>query len=98
MTAFGKIDARAVFLDLVRELADQNRPVSSSNRASTYAPREFEKLPTEQRYGFRKADFERAMNALFKDKKIQNVPYGRKGDERTKIAVCGGSEHLTSTD
>ncbi len=92
MTAFGKVDARAVFLDLVREMNDQNRPVSSSSRAGNYAPRQFEKLPTEQRYGFRKADFERAMNALFRDRKIKNVPYGRKGDERTKIAVCGDSE------
>jgi RecA-family ATPase len=92
MTTFGRVEARTVFLDLVREMDGQNRPVSSSSRASNYAPREFEKLPTEQRYGFRKADFERAMNALFKDRKIKNVPYGRKGDERTKIAVCGDSE------
>ena len=45
-----------------------------------------------ERYGFRKADFERAMNALFRDQKIKNVPYGRKGDERTKIALCSDSE------
>lgn len=88
MTSMGKLDARIVFLDLVREMARQKRPVSSSNRASTYAPREFEKLPAEQRCGFRRADFEKAMNALFRDKKIENVPYGRKGDERTKIVVC----------
>jgi RecA-family ATPase len=97
MTTFGKVDARAVFLDLVREMTDQNRPVSSNVKAGNYAPRQFEKLPTEQRYGFRKADFERAMNALFKDRKIENVPYGRKGDERTKIAVCSENEELTST-
>jgi RecA-family ATPase len=95
MTSFGKLDAKALFLDLAREMADQNRPVSSSNRASNYAPRAFEKLPTEQRYGFRKADFERAMNALFRDRKIKNVPYGRKGDERTRIIVCSDSETRT---
>jgi RecA-family ATPase len=92
MTAMGKFDAKAVFLDLVREMDGQNRPVSSSPRSGNYAPREFEKLPSEHRYGFRKADFERAMNALFRDRKIENVPYGRKGDERTKIAVCGDDE------
>jgi hypothetical protein len=96
MTTFGRVEAKAVFLDLVREMAAQNRPVSSNGKAGNYAPRQFEKLPSEQRYGFRKADFERAMNALFRDRKIESVPYGRKGDERTKIAVCGDSEDLTS--
>jgi RecA-family ATPase len=88
MTSMGKVDARAVFIDLVREMSHQNRPVSASSKAGTYAPRVFEKLPNEQRYGFRRADFERAMNTLFRDGKIKNVPYGRKGDERTKIAAC----------
>jgi hypothetical protein len=32
------------------------------------------------------------MNALFMDRKIKNVPYGRKGDERFRIAVCGDDE------
>jgi hypothetical protein len=29
------------------------------------------------------------MNALLKDRKIENVSYGRRGDERTKLAVSG---------
>jgi hypothetical protein len=74
------------------EMDGQNRPVSSSARSGNYAPREFEKLPNEQRQGFKKADFQKAMNALFRDRKINNVPYGRKGDERFKIADCGDDE------
>jgi RecA-family ATPase len=88
MTAMGKVDVKAVFLDLVRKMGDQKRPVSSASRASNYAPRLFDGLPPEQRYGFRRADFMNAMNSLFEDGKIENVVYGRKGDERTKIVVC----------
>ena len=33
MTSMGKVDARAVFLDLVREMDGQNRPVSSSSQS-----------------------------------------------------------------
>ena len=95
MTAMGKVDARTVFLDLVREMDGQNRPVSATGRASNYAPRLFETLPNEQRCGFRKADFERAMNTLLRDGKIKNAPYGRKGDVRTRIAVCGDIEAQT---
>ena len=63
-----------MFLDLLREMDGQNRPVSSSSRASTYAPRLFEALPAEQRCGFRRADFEKAMNALFRDRKSRTSP------------------------
>jgi RecA-family ATPase len=93
MTTFGRIDAKAVFLDLLREMTSQTRPVSSTGRASNYAPRMFEGLPSEQRHGLRQGDFERAMNALFNDRKIKNVSYGRKGDERTKIAACEGKQY-----
>ena len=40
MTAMGKITAKPLFLDLVREMVDQNRSVSASNKAGNYAPRE----------------------------------------------------------
>ena len=87
MTAAGVVAAKPVFLNLLRELAEQKRPVSSSGHARNYAPREFEKLPGAQRLNFQKRDFERAMNELFREKTIVNVPYGRKGDERTKIVL-----------
>jgi RecA-family ATPase len=91
-STFGKLDAKDVFLMLLREMTDQSRHVSSSSRAGNYAPREFEKLPSDHRYGFRRADFERAMNMLFRDEKIRNAPYGRKGDERTKIVAADNGE------
>jgi putative DNA primase/helicase len=97
VTAMGKVDARAVFLDLVREMEVQNRPVSATARAPNYAPRLFETLPNEQRCGFRKADFERAMNTLLRDGKIKNVPYGRKGDARFKIAASDDGETQTES-
>jgi RecA-family ATPase len=86
-TTAGLIEAKTVFLRLVSELDAQKRPVSSKSRASNYAPRQFAKLPTDQRNGLQEADFEKAMNVLFRDKAIENLPYGRKGDERTKIVV-----------
>jgi RecA-family ATPase len=85
----GRPDVKIIFLDLVREMTAQNRPVSSAGRASNYAPRLFEKLPPGQSHGFSEGQFRRAMDVLFMDKKIANVSYGRKGDERTKIAICG---------
>jgi RecA-family ATPase len=91
-TAAGVVDAKPVFLSLLREFAEQNRPVSSKSRAGNYAPREFERLPPDQRLNFRKHDFERAMNVLFREKKIENVGYGRKGDERTQIIIREDSE------
>jgi hypothetical protein len=86
-TSIGLANAKTAFLKLTQEFADQKRPVSSKSRASNYSPREFEKLPADQRMGFHKADFEKAMNALFSEKAIENVDYGRRGDERTKIVI-----------
>ena len=36
---------------------------------------------------FGRGAFEIAMNALLRDRAIKNVGYGRKGDERTRIAI-----------
>jgi hypothetical protein len=87
MATGGRTDAKAVFLDLLREMDEQNRPVSSNSKAGNYAPRLFDSLPTEQRCGFRQGAFEIAMNALLRDRAIKNVGYGRNGDERTRIAI-----------
>jgi hypothetical protein len=35
-----------------------------------------------------------ASNAQLKDRKIENVDYGRKGNERTKIVVRGYNEDI----
>jgi RecA-family ATPase len=87
MTAAGMLDAKDVFLRLLREFDEQKRRVSANSRSGNYAPREFEKLRREQRCGFRRRDFETAMNALFSEKRIKNLSYGRRGDERFMIAI-----------
>jgi hypothetical protein len=89
-TPFGKLGADVVFLDLVREFEQQGRVISASPQALNFAPRVFEKLPAGQSYGYRKDDFRRAMERLFKTGKIENIPYGRKGDERRKITAGPG--------
>ena len=98
MATGDRTDAKAVFLDLLREMNDQNRPVSSNSRAGNHAPRLFDALPAEQRCGFRRGDFENAMNALLRDRAIKNVGYGRKGDERTRIAIREGAEPQNAGD
>jgi RecA-family ATPase len=86
-TAFGKLDAADLFLSLVREFEAQGRAVSVNPRSGNYAPRVFGKLPAGRRCEYREADFRRAMEAIFVAGKIDNVPYGRRGDERRKIAL-----------
>ena len=62
------------------------RPLSDNSKAGNYAPRTFGKLPREQRHDFREADFNRAMERLFKSGAIENVDYGRASDRRRMIA------------
>lgn len=75
--------AEATFLSLLASSVVQNRPVSSSRNAGNYAPKFFAKLPG--REGFGKREFEAAMNSLFDAERIMNLPYGRRGDERSRI-------------
>jgi len=91
-TPFGKLAADTLFLGLVREFEGQGRPISANSRSGNYAPREFAKLPAAQRSNYREADFRRAMEQLFKNGKIENIPYGRKGDERRKIIAVAPTD------
>jgi RecA-family ATPase len=62
----GSIERRVcerVFLDLLDRISAEGRYVSEKISAPNYAPRLFEKRP--DREGYRKADFQRAMEALF---------------------------------
>jgi RecA-family ATPase len=82
----GAIERRAaerVFLDLVDRLLAEGQAVSSNIRAGNYAPRLFAQRP--DREGYRHADFERAMQVLFAEKRITSVLYGRRSDERRRI-------------
>src|SRR5262249_1471968 len=74
-----------VFLDLLQQVTNENQPVSSNSRAGNYAPKLFaQRRPTER---YRVKDLELAMQNLFSQSRIINVSYGRKGDERTRIAA-----------
>lgn len=81
-----------VFLDLLAKVTAEKQPVSFNSRAGNYAPRLFGRRPDRER--FKRADFEIAMQSLFAQREIINAPYGRRGDERTRIvavaAVSGG--------
>ena len=82
----GSIDRRRcedVFLALLDATNSENQPVSSNSRAGNYAPRLFVRRPERDRC--KNGDFERAMQALFAQKRITNVEYGRTGDTRTRI-------------
>ncbi len=72
-------------VDPQSEFEADNRHVSESRNATNYAPRIFaERL---EREGFSKADFRRAMEALFSQGQIKIEEYGRKSDLRRRIAV-----------
>ena len=91
LTAFGKVDAKDVFLALLRESQKQGRPVSANSHSGNYAPREFAGKPREQRHDFKKGDFAKAMERLFSERKIELAEYGRQSDQRHKIVIAGGT-------
>ena len=84
-TAFGWLDVKDVFLGLLDQFAGMKRPLSDNSKAGNYAPRMFGKLPREQRHDYREADFNRAMERLFKSSAIENIDYGRPSDMRRMI-------------
>lgn len=82
----GSIERRnceQIFLEFLEHTNKENQPVSSNSRAGNYAPRVFIRRPCLEH--FKIADFEGAMQRLFSKGEIVNLPYGRKGDERTRI-------------
>jgi hypothetical protein len=66
-------NAERVFLDLLSKLSGQGRYVSSNPHSRNYAPKIFAQQADRQ--GFKKADFQRAMNTLFDQKKIKVSSY-----------------------
>jgi RecA-family ATPase len=65
--------AEQVFLDLLADLLGQDRHVSHGPRTGNYAPKIFAQQRTLER--FQQPDFERAMHALFGQKKIKIGSY-----------------------
>jgi putative DNA primase/helicase len=86
LTPFGKLDAKDVFLGLLDVRDAQQRPVSAKERAGNFAPRVFDEMPREQRYGYQFGDFKKAMESLFFTRTIEVVPYGRASKGMHKIA------------
>jgi RecA-family ATPase len=84
-TAFGKIDIKDAFLGLLDEFSTAKRNVSADAHSRNFAPRLFGKLPRDQRHDYREADFNRAMEVLFKARAIENQEYGRRSAPRQKI-------------
>lgn len=72
-----------VFLDLLQRRNSEGRPVSHKPRSGNFAPTEFAKHPNRQ--GYRKSDFERAMERLFDEDRIQISTYGRPSRPYEKI-------------
>ena len=78
--------AETVFLDLFGKVQQEGRHVSPNSKSGNYAARLFAKRP--DREGFTKADFERAMEALFAQAKIRAETYGdRPSREFQRIAI-----------
>jgi RecA-family ATPase len=87
----GAIERRTcerVFLDLLARLKDEGQHVSHNSRAGNYAPRIFGLRPDRDRFG--PADFARAMQALFAQRKIIITP--RRGSDRKSYDALEPSE------
>ena len=76
--------AGATFLTVLDRLERQNIFVSASKNAGNYAPKLFAKQP--DRDGCTRGDFEVALHDLLAADKLTTVPYGRRGDERFRLA------------
>ncbi len=82
-----------VFLALLDAHCAANRqPLSGSPNAANYAPRLLARAPPSERDGYGFDDFGRAMESLFKSRKIKSVDYGRSGDLRKMIVKVERSE------
>ena len=91
-TAFGKLEAADLFLNLLRQFRSRgDRSRSIPDRAIMLLACSGSCRPGKRRE-YREADFRIAMERLFADGKIENAIYGRSGDERRKIALAGSAE------
>jgi RecA-family ATPase len=66
-------DAATVFLTLLDRMTEEKQWLSNNARAGNYAPRLFVSRP--ERQGYRRGDFERAMQALFAMHEIEMEEY-----------------------
>jgi hypothetical protein len=74
-----------VFLALLDAVTTEGQTVSPKAKASNYAPALFMKRLPNERDDYQRADFERALQALFQRQKIKIAPYGRASWNYEKI-------------
>ncbi len=74
---------KEAFLRLLDQSKQMGAHVCGSLNATNYAPRVFAKGGNAN--GFRKSELEQAMHALFEEKRICVVRYGRPSDQRSEI-------------
>jgi hypothetical protein len=85
-------DPKRVFLDILREMIEQNRPMSLNSHAGNYAPRVFSELPINRRGGLDLKQLATAMEELLFERTILNVDYGRPSDKTTKLIIATGDQ------
>jgi RecA-family ATPase len=78
-----KPDAQTVFLTLLDQMAGEGQTLSHKARAGNYAPKMF--LTRPERWGYRRSDFERAMQELFKIGDIRIEEYGKASSRMERI-------------
>lgn len=89
-TTTRRMTADEVFLDLLDEHTRRGVNLSASSHSGNFAPRVFGRSP--ERRGFKMADFSAAMSRLFNEGKIDVEAYGRKADERFRLARKDGAD------
>jgi RecA-family ATPase len=82
-SALGRRAAEDVFLDLLDAFSRENQRISESKNAGNYAPTLFARR--QERDGYRKQDFERAMQTLFSRSVIRIVEYGPPSKTQRRI-------------
>jgi RecA-family ATPase len=95
---FGSIQRKTcehVVLDFVEQMTREKQWLSINKRAGNYAPRIFMQRPPEARQGFKTPDFERAIQGLLARGELINQLYGRKDDQRHRLARVNGADHDT---
>ena len=91
-------DPKRVFLDILREMTEQNRAMSPSPHAKNYAPRIFSGLPADRRGGLDLKKLAAAMEDLLFERAILNVNYGKSSDKTTKLIIATGDEKGSEED
>ncbi len=77
--------AERVFLELLDKVTSEGRQLSEGRTSTNYAPRVFARR--RDREGFKRADFERAMERLFQEGRIRNEEYGRPSERRRRVVA-----------